>query len=104
VLNFINLKQSKGNYIVDADGQTLLDLCGTELNPLGYNHDAFVKVIYTILQKLKKLHSKEFDSALINSNITTNEVASKEFQILVSKLFAPHAPHNLSAVTFTRGG
>jgi hypothetical protein len=23
----------------------LLDLCGTELNPLGYNHDAFVKVI-----------------------------------------------------------
>jgi 4-aminobutyrate aminotransferase-like enzyme len=50
------------------------------------------------------LHSKEFDSALINSNITTNEVASKEFQVLVSKLFAPHAPHNLSAVTFTRGG
>jgi 4-aminobutyrate aminotransferase-like enzyme len=38
------LKKSKGNYIVDADGQTLLDLCGTELNPLGYNHDAFVKV------------------------------------------------------------
>ena len=29
---------------VDADGNTLLDLCGTELNPLGYNHDAFVKV------------------------------------------------------------
>ena len=50
------------------------------------------------------MHSKEFDSALINSNITTNEVASKEFQTLVSKLMAPHAPHNLSAVTFTRGG
>jgi hypothetical protein len=50
------------------------------------------------------LHSKEFDSALINSNITTNEVASQEFQTLVSKLMAPHAPHNLSAVTFTRGG
>ena len=31
--------------IVDADGNTLLDLCGTELNPLGYNHDAFVRVI-----------------------------------------------------------
>ena len=48
MLNFINLKQSKGNYIVDADGQTLLDLCGTELNPLGYNHDTFVKVISII--------------------------------------------------------
>jgi 4-aminobutyrate aminotransferase-like enzyme len=43
-LNFINLKASKGNYFVDADGNTLLDLCGTELNPLGYNQDAFVKV------------------------------------------------------------
>ena len=38
------MKKSKGNYIVDADGQTLLDMCGTEVNPLGYNHEAFVKV------------------------------------------------------------
>ena len=50
------------------------------------------------------MHSKEFDSALINSNLTTNVVASQEFQNLVAKLMAPHAPHNLSAVTFTRGG
>ena len=41
---------------------------------------------------------------MINSNLTTNEVASKEFQNLVAKFMAPHAPHNLSAVTFTRGG
>ena len=95
ILDFVNLKKSKGNYIVDADGNTLLDLCGTELNPLGYNHDAFVKA----------LHAKEFDSALINSNLTTNEVASSEFQGLVSKLMKPIAPfENLSAVTFTRGG
>jgi hypothetical protein len=41
---------------------------------------------------------------LINSNLTTNEVASQDFDKLVHKLLAPHAPHNLSAVTFTRGG
>lgn len=46
ILDFVNLKKSKGNYIVDADGNTLLDLCGTELNPLGYNHEAFVKVYF----------------------------------------------------------
>lgn len=76
------MKKSKGNYIVDADGNTYLDLCGTELNPLGYNHEAFVKA----------MHKKEFDAALINSNLTTNEVASQEFQTLVKKLMSPYAP------------
>ena len=70
------MKKSKGNYIVDADGNTYLDLCGTELNPLGYNHEAFVKA----------MHKKEFDAALIN------EVASQEFQTLVKKLMSPYAP------------
>lgn len=41
----MNLKKSKGNYAVDADGNTLLDLAGSETNPLGYNHSAFIKVI-----------------------------------------------------------
>ena len=71
-----------------------MDLCGTELNPLGYNHDAFVKA----------LHNKEFDAALINSNLTKNEVAGQEFKNIVHKLMDPHAPEGLSAVTFTRGG
>jgi 4-aminobutyrate aminotransferase/(S)-3-amino-2-methylpropionate transaminase len=95
VLDFVNLKKSKGNYVVDADGNTLLDLCGTELNPLGYNHEAFVNA----------LHAKEFDQALINSNLTSNEVASAEFQSLVNKVMGPIAPSEyLNAVTFTRGG
>lgn len=95
ILNFINLKKSKGNYIVDADGNTLLDLCGTELNPLGYNHEAFVKA----------MHSKDFDSALINSNLTSNEVASADFNALVQKVMKPVSPsEKLEAVTFTRGG
>ena len=45
MIDFVNLNQSKGNYILDADGNTLLDVCGTELNPLGYNHPEMLKVI-----------------------------------------------------------
>ena len=41
---FINLNKSKGNYVVDSDGNTLLDMAGTEFNPLGYNHQAMIKV------------------------------------------------------------
>jgi len=46
-LTFIDLKKSKGNYVVDVDGNTLLDLAGTETNPLGYNHNAFVKALHS---------------------------------------------------------
>jgi 4-aminobutyrate aminotransferase-like enzyme len=45
-LAFIDLKRSKGNFVVDSDGNTLLDLAGTELNPLGYNHEAMINVIF----------------------------------------------------------
>jgi len=42
----VNLKKSKGDYVVDADGNTMLDLSGNgELNPLGYNHDLFKSFI-----------------------------------------------------------
>ena len=42
---------------------------------------------------------------MINSNLTSNEVASSEFQALIQKLLVPHAPNaDLSHVTLTRGG
>ena len=41
VVNAINFNASKGNYVVDVDGNVMLDLAGTELNPLGYNHRLF---------------------------------------------------------------
>jgi hypothetical protein len=51
------------------------------------------------------MHAKDFDSALINSNLTSNEVASSEFNALVQKVMKPLAPsEKLNAVTFTRGG
>jgi 4-aminobutyrate aminotransferase/(S)-3-amino-2-methylpropionate transaminase len=41
---------------------------------------------------------------LINSNLTTNEVASKDLAGLLHKALDKYAPEGLSAVTFTRGG
>ena len=39
-MSFINLKQSKGNFFCDTDGNVILDLnCPLAL---GYNHDALI--------------------------------------------------------------
>ena len=36
----INVGSSKGNYVVDVDGNIMLDAATGDINPLGYNHDA----------------------------------------------------------------
>ena len=39
-MSFLNLKQSKGNFFKDTDGNVVLDLnCPL---PLGYNHDILI--------------------------------------------------------------
>jgi 4-aminobutyrate aminotransferase-like enzyme len=44
----VNFKKSKGNYFTDIDGNVVLDLhCNYSHNPLGYNHDALINVIYS---------------------------------------------------------
>jgi hypothetical protein len=80
-----------------------LDVCGTELNPLGYNHAAFLKVISTKINRLQAIGSKDFDSALINSNLTSSEVAGSNFLDLLQRTLLPLAPSGLSTVTLTRG-
>ena len=40
MLSFLNLKQSKGNFFKDTDGNVVLDMnCPL---PLGYNHDVLI--------------------------------------------------------------
>jgi 4-aminobutyrate aminotransferase-like enzyme len=80
--------------VIDADGNSLLDVSGTEFNPLGYNHSELLKLTY----------SKEADSAIINTNLTTNERVGLDKFKLVNDVFTPLSPSGLSAVTFTRGG
>jgi 4-aminobutyrate aminotransferase-like enzyme len=51
--------QSKGNFVQDVDGNTLLDLCSTESMPLGHNSDAL----------LKSVSQKKWDQYVINSAV-----------------------------------
>jgi len=47
---FINFKQSKGNYFVDCDGNTVLDLNASQSGQiLGYNHNDMVNARTTEL-------------------------------------------------------
>lgn len=73
IVNFIDFAKSKGNYVVDADGNTMLDVAGTELNPLGYNHDLF---------KDATLKGAQYDAAIINQ-FASDSVASADFMSLV---------------------
>lgn len=94
VLNFVDLTKSKGNYVCDADGNYFLDVCSTDLNPLGYNHQAFVKAI----------DSKAFDAAFINAGTTTNQACPQETGKIINESLIPLAPEGLESVVLTRGG
>ena len=57
IINFVDFSQSKGTYITDPDGNTMLDATANgELNPLGYNNDLYMKAI----------SGAEFDNSIIN--------------------------------------
>ena len=49
VHSFIDLLQSKGSHVVDCNGNVLLDLCSTEMIPLGHNAEVFTQVSNHIL-------------------------------------------------------
>ena len=88
VSNFIDFSKSKGNYVVDADGNTMLDVAGTELNPLGYNHDLFKGAIT----------GQDFDKGAINS-VGADHVAAADYSNLVKSAFGPVAPKGLNGIT-----
>lgn len=75
VVSAINLQKSKGNYVHDVDGNIMLDVAGTELNPLGYNHDLFKSFIA----------GQESDASIIN-NFASDGYSSASFAALVQKV------------------
>jgi len=84
----VDITKSKGNYITDSDGNIMLDVAGTELNPLGYNHDLFKSLI----------SGKDFDHGNINGCASDN-FASAGFAALVKETFAPITPRGMEGIT-----
>lgn len=88
VVNVVDIQKSKGNYIADADGNTMLDLCSAELNPVGYNHDVFKNLI----------SGAEVDAAIIN-HFSATTTASSGFGELVKETMEKVAPASGLGVT-----
>jgi len=89
-LNFINLKQSKGNYFKDTDGNVILDLnCPL---PLGYNHDALINAR---------------DSALydrfLQGTVDVSSVPPQDYADMLGDDVMPVAPTGLNQVHLADG-
>jgi 4-aminobutyrate aminotransferase / (S)-3-amino-2-methylpropionate transaminase len=80
--------KSKGNYVVDADGNTMLDLTSGDFLPLGYNHDLYQSFVW----------GKDADSSLING-CSADMFASANFGALVKSTIGSVAPDGLKGVT-----
>jgi len=60
---FIDFKRSKGNYFVDCDGNTVLDLNAAQAgNILGYNHNDMVNARTTELYDRFVTHKVDINS------------------------------------------
>lgn len=81
---FVNYEKSKGNYIVDADGNVILDMVsnGGHL-PLGYNHDSFLKL----------MDSPKYDRFIYN-NMSLGFFPPEDIAKLNSEIMDPATPHS----------
>lgn len=73
--------------MVDVDGNVMLDVAGTELNPLGYNHALFRDMI----------SGPGADHSIING-AAADQVASATFAALTRSTLGPLAPSNLQGI------
>lgn len=93
VMNFIDVDQSKGNYITDSDGNNMLDLVTTEYLPLGHNHHAFVS----------QIDNAEVDHHMINLGLDASILSSPESVKLVDEVMSRIAPYGMKHATLTSG-
>lgn len=91
VMNFIDLKRSKGNFYKDADNNTILDLSmGGNSMPLGYNHDEFIN----------KRRLSTYDIYL-NNSINVSEFPSTNFNDLLRETMYLNNPDGVTEVHFS---
>ena len=80
---FVDYTKSKGNYIVDADGNVILDMTsGGGIHPLGYNDNSFLDL----------MDSKTYDRFLYN-NISFSSFPPEDAAELHKEILQPVAPH-----------
>jgi len=80
---YVDYRKSKGNYLVDADGNVVLDmLSGGGHLPLGYNHDSLVKV----------MDKKTYDR-FIHNNVSFTFGPSEDVSDLHRTILRPVSPH-----------
>lgn len=80
---FVNYVKSKGNYIIDADGNSILDMVsGGGHLPLGYNHGDLLKMV----------NSPKYDRFLYN-NISFSFAPPTDIVELRDSILKPVAPH-----------
>lgn len=85
--------QSKGSFIQDVDGNTLLDMASTDNLALGYNHDSMLKFV----------NKTKWDLHIINSGLDAAHSVDKDMAAKVKAAFGPIAPGMLQVITLTGG-
>lgn len=87
---FLNLKQSKGNFFKDMDGNVILDMnC---VLPLGYNHDVLINA----------RDSAVYDRFL-QGTVDTSSVPPHDFADMLGQDVMPVAPQGLNQVHLSDG-
>jgi len=91
--SFVDYKQSKGNFLVDIDGNTMLDLTSNGgLLALGYNHTALVTA-----------RASRLFHTYMNQSPNIAEYPPHDFPDLVRNAVLPVAPDRLTEVYLTEG-
>jgi 4-aminobutyrate aminotransferase-like enzyme len=89
-LAFFEVGGSKGSFVTDVDGNTLLDMCSMENLPLGHNHP----------ELLKAIGDASWDASIMNSSVDTSQrVAGDLLDKAITSLTATHA--SMSTTTLT---
>lgn len=93
LMSIVDYRKSKGNYIVDMDGNRILDLTGGGgLLALGYNHSALVTA-----------RASRLFNTFLNQAPNVSEYPPHNFPEMVRTHVIPHAPEGLGEVYFTDG-